>query len=371
MTTTRPTFLILALAYSCVCYAGPDAHLDTPPAHSSLNDVFNFADLVAKSERIVLAEVQGSKAGQVTLLVRELIKGPENDARYVDPDRLKRAAELLNNDKVELPALPAAKKAPALLRLALQNIAAPREGVQALFFLWERAEGYSDREPVYRLTHPQNMYDVELLPQVKAGVSRPRSVSDGRFLRDWDKLMSDRKKQKTANQEIASLKVGEVVLGLRIKAARPVLSLRGNNSFGIAAIIENVRGRDQDVYDGPAGGYGVVIRATGDTAVPGLPLVLRQSTKALGADLAVLNFTDMTDFTTVPRDSSISKELFFDSQDFPILTTIKNDCTVSVFFTSHQSGKGLEIASPVWTGTLVSEELPLRFESPDVNASKR
>ncbi|HYG77578.1 MAG TPA: hypothetical protein VEK08_21410 [Planctomycetota bacterium] len=366
----KNTFLILFISISINLFPLTGGEPASAENSVAVTEVFTFAELLIRAERIVVAEAGEMKDGVVTLLVRETIKSPEDDAKYVDPERLKRAADLLNNEKLDLPPLAAKPRAPATLKLKLQNIAAPRAGVQAIYFLWERAEGGA-REPVYRLSHPQNVYDVELLAQVKAGASRPRSVADGRYLRDWDKLMAERKKQRAVNQDILNLKGGESVLGLKIRAARPVLSLRGNNSFGITAIVENTRGRDQDIYDGPAGGYGVIIRAKEGRNVPGLPLVLRQSTKTLGADLTVLNMADLTDFTTVPRDSAISKELFFDSQDFPILTTLKGECTISVFFATAQNGKGLELSSPVWTGTMVSEELPLRFESPEANASTK
>ena len=335
-------------------------HAGQEPGKASTAEVYNFAELVARAERIVAAEVGPAKDGVISLVVKETIKAPEQDAKYVDPERLKRAADLLANDKLNLPPV-TPTKAPVLLKVKLNNVPAPKEGIEAVFFLWEKDAG--SKEPVYVLSHPQNVYDAELLPQVRAGTTRPRTIADGRFLRDWDKLLAERKKQRDAHAALLQSKGGEPVLGLRIKLTRPQVSLRGNNSFGVTAVIENTRGRDQEIYDGPAGGYGIILRPKEANSPIGNGIVLRQSTKQFGVDTSVLNITDMTDFTTVPKDNSISKELFFDAQDHGILTSLSGEFTVSVFFTTAHDGKGLQLDSPVWTGTMISEEVPIRFNA--------
>lgn len=361
MTLARISAVLLLFIASCIGHSAENPGEARPAA----TEIYNFAELLAKAERIIVADVGPTKDGALTLLVRETLKAPELAAKYVDPDRLKRAADLLANDKLEAAPLPASSKVPATVKVVLQNVAPPREGAQVVFFLWENAEGGSRTEPAYKLAHPQNVYDIELLPQIKAGSAHPRTIADGRFLREWDKQMAERKRQREANAKLLQMKGGEIVMGLRMRAARPVLSLRGNNSFGITAIVENTRARDQAVYDGPAGGYGIAIRPKEKKPGPdGGALVLRQSVKSMGADTSVLNIADITDFSTVPHESSLSKELFFDAQDFPILTTLQGEYTVSVFFLTAQDGRGLDIGAPVWTGAMISEEVPLKFESP-------
>lgn len=356
--------LIVSLALAPLARAAEiaDAHPPAQPASAAI-DAYTFSELLSKAERIVVAEVGPMRDGELTLVVRDTIKAPELSEKYVDPDRLKRAAEMLANPKLEAAPLPSVPKTPPSLKLILQNVAPPREGVQAVFFLWESAGGTA-REPAYRLNHPQCMYDIELLPQIRAGAAHPRTVGDGRFLRDWDKQMAERMRQREANAALLKMKGGDVVMGLKMRAARPRLSLRGNNSFGITAVVENTRARDQAIYDGPAGGYGIAIRPKEKKADGAGAIVLRQSTKSMGADVAVLNLTDITDFSTVPHESSLSKELFFDAQEFPILTTLQGEFTVSVFYMSTQDGHGLDIGAPVWTGAMISEEVPLKFESP-------
>lgn len=362
----RSTFALLLAALALITFARGAENADArPPAAPApaVVDVYNFAELLSKAERIVVAEVGPMKDGALTLVVRDTIKAPELSAKYVDPERLKRAADLLANDKLDAAPLSIVPKTPASLKLLLQNVAPPREGVQAVFFLWDSAGG-SAREPAYKLNHPQCMYDIELLAQIRAGAAHPRTVGDGRFLRDWDKQMAERKRQREANAALLQMKGGEIVMGLKMRAARPVLSLRGNNSFGITAVVENTRARDQVVYDGPAGGYGIAIRPREKKADGSGAIVLRQSTKSMGADNAVLALTDLTDFSTVPKESSLSKELFFDAQEFPILTTLQGDYTVAVYYMTTQDGRGLDLGAPVWTGAMISEEVPLKFESP-------
>lgn len=359
----RTLLIIAALAQTPLAPAAENGEARPAPAAPIMIDVYNFSELLTKAERIVVAEVGPMNDGVLTLVVRDTIKAPELSAKYVDPERLKRAADLLANDKLDAAPLAVVPKTPASIKLRLQNIAPPREGVQAVFFLWD-SDGGTAREPVYKLNHPQCMYDIELLPQVRAGVAHPRTVGDGRFLRDWDKQLAERKKQREANNELLRMKGGEVVMGLKMRAARPILSLRGNNSFGITAVVENTRARDQAIYDGPAGGYGIAIRPKVPKADGSGAIVLRQSTKSMGADNAVLALTDLTDFSTVPKESSLSKELFFDAAEFPVLTTLQGDYTVSVFYITSQDGRGLDIGSPVWTGAMISEEVPLKFDSP-------
>jgi hypothetical protein len=315
-------------------------------------EIYNFASLVTKADRIVVADVGTSKDGVVALVVRETLKAPETDAKSVDAARLKRAADLLANEKLNLPPLP---KAPQNLTVVPENLKLPGEGTQAIFFLWD-----SMGEGKYRLAHPQCIYDLELLPQVRVGAARPRSVADGRFLRDWDKQMAEKLRQRDSEDELVKMKGGEEIQGLKLTMLRPALSLRGNNSFSVTAQVENTRTREQCIYDGPAGGFGVILRpknGNDDTR----PIVLRQSTKDIGADNAVLNIADMTDFSIVRANAAITRELYFDGKEIPALRQLNGEYLVRLFFITQQDGRGLDLDAPVWTGSLVSEDKMMKF----------
>jgi hypothetical protein len=359
-----PALLLTAIAVAYVAdvrsaRAAQDA---TEVARAQPLAFYSFSDLLTKAERIVVAEVGPTEAGAVALIVRETLKAPENDAKYVEPERLKRAADLLANDKAELPPLPARPKAPARLRAVVEQMRLPPEGTQGVFFLWDRAAGEAGAVPTYRIAHPQCIYDVELLEQIKAGVARPRSVADGRYLRDWDREMAARARLRQTNETLLKTKGGEAVMGLRLRALRPALSLRGDNSFAVTVRVENTRSRDQALYDGPASGFGVLLRPKNGEA--GAGLVLRQPAAKMGTDRAVLSIADMTDFTTIQGDSFMAKELFFDAKEQPALRGVDGEFTVAVFLYSEQDGRGLELNMPVWTGTMVSDEVPLQFQKP-------
>jgi hypothetical protein len=347
--------VILMLAAWCGFSAEENPRADMP-------EIYTFAELLAKAERIVAADVGATKDGVASLVVRETIKAPENAPKYVSPERLKRAADMLADENLKLPALPADDKPPLMLRVHFQSVTAPREGTQAVFFLWERENAQGAGQTVYRIGHPQNVYDLEVLPVVKAGYGRPRSIADGRYLREWDRQAAERRRLSATGGQLLKAKGGETVMGLRLVARRPILSLRGNNSFGVTAVLENTRSRAQAVYDGPGGGYGVLLRPKDGSETE--PVVLKQSTKALGADTAVLNIADLTDFATISAEGSVAKELFFDAQENPVLTTLSGDYKLAIFYCSSQDGKGLDVGSPVWTGTIISEEVPVHFENP-------
>jgi len=369
MKLSNPLMLCVVLAAACAA-AGNDQ--EGAQARRPALAFYTFAELLAKAERIVIAEVGPEQDGASVLLVRETLKAPENDPKAVEPELMKRAAELLANDKLELPPL----KPPASLRAKAENLRLPAEGTQAIFFLWDKLPGDAKPGPAYRVAHPQCVYEIELLEQVRAGVARPRSVADGRYLREWDKQMAARARQRQANEALLKMKGGDPVMGLRVRALRPTLSLRGDNSFAITVRVENTRSREQLIYDGPGGGYGVLIRpknASGDmTRFPAVRevgivspeargLALRQASGSSGTDSTVLNLADETDFTSVRGDSFVPKELFFDAKEFPALRRLEGAFTVAVFFSTEQDGRGLELAGPVWTGVMVSEEVPLQF----------
>ncbi|MCY3023374.1 MAG: hypothetical protein NTW87_30715 [Planctomycetota bacterium] len=346
--------LILVMART---HGGQD---NAPEPRPQALPVYTFAELLAKAERIVVADVGQTKDGVATLVVRETLKAPENDAKYMEPERLKRAADLLSNDKLDLPPLPPRPQAPASVRAVIEGARLPPEGTQAIFFLWDKVGGASGQEQAYRVAHPQCLYDMEVVAQVRAAIARPRSVADGRYLREWDRDMAARARARQANEALLKAKGGDVVMGLRIVAAGPMLSLRGDNSFSVTARIENTRSREQAIYDGPMGGYGVLLRPKG--AQPGAGIVLHKPVSTLGADTAVLGIADLIDFATVKGSGVLTKELFFDAKECPVLRGLEGEHTVSAFFSTTQDGRGLDLGAPVWTGTLVSEEVPLQFQ---------
>ncbi len=317
---------------------------------------YTFFELLNRSERIVVAEVAKDKDGNTVLKVQQSLKAlPWVAPKKVDPEAVKRAAARLANDKVDLPppAPPATAPQEFIPIVAEKTVPIPPEGTQAIFFLWEHT---APGDAAYRVSHPQSVYDADLLPQVKLGANRPRSVADGRYLREWDHQMAQRARQREADKAIETQKGGETVMGLRLWALRPQVSMRHDNSFSITAKIENTHAKDQAVYDGAAAPYAVRMRpkAGGATVVLHIPVAV--------ADSSVLSITDALDFTTVARESSITKELFFDAKEIKGLGAFNGEYFVSAIYSSSFDGSGLDIGTPVWTGTLVSEEVPITFE---------
>jgi hypothetical protein len=328
-------------------------------ADSRQFNIYTFFELIQHSERIVVADVDKNKDGDVILNVKQVLKAPAQPKK-LDPDAVKRAAERLEHPNVEIPAAPskpapAAAPTPETISVVVERtVPLPPEGTQAVFFLWERTN-----EGVYRIAHPQCIYDADLLPQIRLGVNRPHAVADGRYLREWDKQMAQRARQREADRALDLLKGGEVIMGLRLLALRPQISVRRDNSFSITAKIENVHKKDQAIYDGPAGGFAIRMRPKNG----GPAVVLHRSvqTSVAGVDNAVLSITDVMDFSTVPRESSLTKDLFFDSRLYPALLKLDGEYLVSTVYSSAFDGAGLDVGSAVWTGTLISEEATITF----------
>ena len=354
---------LLALSALWILPAGAAEPETVKPADEARLEFYNQSELTAKAERIVVADIGAPGEESVELKVHQTLKAPEIAAKYVDPDRMKRAADLLEQpEKANLPPL-APARAPVALKVTVdKKMKLPPQGTQAIFFLWERMGKLG--ETTYRVSHPQCIYDVDLLTQVQAGLNRPRALSDGRYLREWDRQMAERVRGRDADKALLKAKGGETVMALRLRAARPALSLRGDGSFSVTALVENTRGREQAIYDGPAGGYGARLWRKGSE--PSTGVVLRVTMKGLvaGMDNSILGITDPTDFAAVPASSSMSKELFFDAKTFPVLKHFTGEYMLSVFFTTAQDGAGLALDGPAWSGTMISEEAPLRFGDP-------
>lgn len=226
-----------------------------------------------------------------------------------------------------------------------------------IFFLWESIEAPAPDAVAYRANHPQNLYDIEVLPEVRAGVSRPRAVGDGRYLRAWDREMAAKLRQREAEEAIVTSKGGEESNGLKLVAGKVSMALRRDNSFSIPAKIQNLRERDQALYDGPEGGFGVVLLP----AKGGDAILLRITSRNLLADAAVLGIADITDFAVISQVTHFQKELFFDAREFPVLGRISGDYTAKIFYSSVQDGRGVDVGAPVWTGKLIAEPVPITF----------
>ena len=331
---------------------------EPPPAPQI--EIYNLAQLLSKAERIVVAEVGADSDKCVTLNIQQVFKEPKPDPKQVDPEVLKRAQALLENDKLVLP--PLKPEPPAVLKAAVaQGFPIPSPGTQAIFFLWDKTAEAGNAAVLYRLSHPQCVYDLALLPQVKLGLARPREVADGRYLRDWDRQMAERAQQREASRALLKAEGGRVVMGLRLKAARPALALRGDNSFSIAANIENVAGPAQLIYDGPAGGYGALLRTSGAAAETGIILRLSAETQVPQTDGLVLGIAESTDFTALPAGGSMSKDLFFDAKVFPVLKNLRGKYMLSLFFISTNDGKKVDLEAAPWTGAVVSDVVPFSF----------
>jgi hypothetical protein len=346
---------ILAGALSLCCRAAESSAIGE-------TEFYNLVKLLAQAQRIVVAEIGTPKNGFVTLTVQETLKAPENDPKYVVPEMFKRAEALLADDKAQLPEpQPLKSKAPAtILVRAGTDVKLPPQGNQALFFLWNQLPSDPGSPPKYRLAHPQCIYDLAVLPQVKLGLNNPRSVADGRYLRDWDAQMATRAKERTGLGALRSLEGGEIVMGLRIKALRPQLALRGDNSFSVNAQIENTLNHDLDIYDGPADGYGVLLRAK--NAPPESALILRLQRSVAGVDAKTLEIVDTTDFVTVPHQGAHDKELFADVAAFPAVAALQGEYLLRVFYSSSKDGHGTDLQTTAWTGTLLSNDVPLLFK---------
>src|SRR4051812_42165413 len=154
-----------AVLLSCSMVAGekdtppavPDAPKTAPAAPPPL-EIYNFSELLAKADRIVLAEVGAEADGFITLINPQYLKAPKRDPKQVDPDMLKRAADLLADEKAKV--APAAPKGPQPLRIAVaKGQKLPQAGTQSIFFLWDKLPDSEKGELTYKAAHPQNVYD--------------------------------------------------------------------------------------------------------------------------------------------------------------------------------------------------------------------
>jgi hypothetical protein len=353
--------LVVAAFMTAACHAAEDVK----PQPVEL-EIYNLAQLLNKAAHIVVAEVGATKDGMTDLILQDVLKTPETNKKEVDPDVLKRADAMLDalskNKVAEMPLVKPKGLKP--IRVVAGTTKLPAQGNAAVFVLWERVERPKDSGDIcYALNHPQNVYDLDAVPQIRAGVLRPRAVSDGRFLRRWDREMADHVRQRKLDAELLDVKGGDVVLGLKMVATRATLSLSKDNSFSVTGAIENTRPQSQTIYDGPAGGYGVRLKPKNG----GKSYVLRLSMRSLvGVDSSILAIPEPADFSTINGNSRMNKELQFDARDFPVLKNLNGEFQVSLFYISALDGAS-ELDEKAWTGTIVSEDITLRFEGTAVN----
>lgn len=331
-------------------------------------EIYNFLQLIDKAERIVLGEIGERKDGRVAIATLETLKAPALAAREgqkISPEAYALAEERLKSGKAGAAGGGKdAQKEPGLTLLVNAEMRLPPAGVQAVFFLWHGEKADDEAAGTFTIRHPQCIYDVNVLPQVRAAIFKPRSISDGRYLRDWDRRAAEKLAQRKADDELKHLPAGETVLGMRLDCVRPQLALRGDNSFLVKTNLNNIFGKELLVYDGPAGAYGAILRAK--DAPPEKSIVLRLGGFE-GIDPVALNVTTLLDFESIQGNQLLSREHSFDVPKFPILKTLTGTYLLKMFYINTHDGmikerpkEGLESAA--WTGILVSKEASLEFK---------
>jgi len=323
---------------------------------------YNFSDLIIKADRIVLGEIAEKKDGAWTIKALETLKAPGRDPKQISPDAYKRAEELLNGGKSRVPAQTKPANAIENVNVAVIPVnekVLPPPGTQAVFFLWDSEPHTDGALPLYRINHPQCVYDSKVLPQVRSGLLAPRSISDGRFLRDWDQRAADRAAQKKDDEALKKVAGGEPVRGLQLEIVRPNLMLRGDNSFQISSHLVNTFSKETMAYDGPAASYGVILCAK--DAPPETGLVLRLN-RFDDVDPVSLNITSLTDFEAIPGNNMLTREHQIDARKFPQLKSISGDYVVKMFYINTKDGVKDGLNSPAWLGTLVSKGVMMVFK---------
>lgn len=339
-------------------WAGEDAEKPAAPLPGALA-YYNFSDLINKAERIVLGEISEKKDGVYTIKALETLKAPAPDMKKVSPDAYKRAQELLNGGKSDIK--PQVKTATTVENINIGVIPVsekvlPPPGTQAVFFLWDGEPRVEGAMPIYRINHPQCVYDTKVLPQVRSGLLAPRSISDGRFLRDWDQRAAERAAQRKEDEALKKVIGGEPVRGLQLDIVHPHLMVRGDNSFQISTHLLNTFGRETMVYDGPAASYGIILRAK--DAPPEAALIFRLN-RFEDVDPTLLSITSLTDFEGIAGNNMLTREHQIDARKFAALKGLSGEYTIRMFYTNTKDGVKDGLNSPAWTGTLVSKELPM------------
>jgi len=375
----RATMVLLTLALSAAAAEPgpkPEVKPDSKVAESR-TEIYTAGELLAKGETVLIATVGEATIDGTLLKDIHFIKGPPEDLLAGLPGaiRQKRAEELLNSEAAERAKLvkdpnaeivrtPEHAAMPQFALVAAAPARLPAAGTQAVFVLWERETPTKALPIRYKASHPQNVYDIKLAAEVRLVLSRRKAEDNQRFLREWDASMARRLELRKDEDVLKARPAGNLESGLTLKALRPRASVRGDNSFDVTARFENSRGYDQAFYDGLQSGFGVRLRKREDP--PEKAIVIRQSNKQLtgGVDNATLGIVDESDFETIGKEHSYSKELHFDAKDHPELKELNGEYVVNLFYVNTHSGKGLEnLPAAPWTGTLISNEEKLVFKA--------
>jgi hypothetical protein len=334
-------------------------------APQALERIYTFSELLARAEAIVSGEVGEEVRGSAPVRVLEWLKGPPDDLKQA---LLRAQAEerLAQEAQAKGDASGGAAKggsAPLSVR-GCEPLPLPKAGTQALLFLWERAEDAPKSGLRYRLAHPQCVYDLSCVAEVKVELARGRGRDAERraYLRDWDRVMAEKLARRRSDAALRALEPGRPEKGLRlvVRQARPAALVP--NGFNLPVRVENSRDSAQALYAGLLGGFGVRLRQK--DAGPETALILRLTDPEVtrGVDSQVLALVSSEDFRAVPRNDVLVMDLHVDPKEFPALAGLAGEYLVSAFYTSAQDGKGLDDLPGVpWTGAMASNEAPLTF----------
>lgn len=398
-TVNRLTSVLLA-SFCCACFCavaeeGAAAEEGTKPAAKpapkagsepgGLPEICTLAELLEKADLIVLGEVAGADGTGSRIKVLDLLKQPEDPAvkKMTDPARQKLAEERLAllaagkepkaEDEQKEEKLKAATVLPALAVETAGRMRLPAAGTQGLFFLWERIDGSKEVPLRYRVAHPQCLYDPSYAATAKVALARGRFLDRTVYLRDWDEKMARRGAQANADDAVRAHEAGAAENGLRLKALSPRRSVhRNDNSFSVVVEFENQLGRDVFFFDGMQSNFGVRLRKK--DAAPETAIVLRVKMKNVteGVDGGTLELLDYGDFALLAKGKTCTRTLYFDAPDHPGVKELDGEYLVAGFYASTIDGKGVKnLSTLAWTGTLLTQEVPLAFSKDGIQPVQR
>lgn len=386
-----PAVLLATFCCASLCGAAeentaPAPKAETAGAHAgALPEIYTLAELLEKADLIVLGEVAGEDGVGSRIKVLDLLKQPEDPAvkKMTDPAREKLAEERLAllaagkepkaEDAQKEEKLKAATVLPALAVEGSGRMRLPAAGTQGLFFLWERIEGSKEVPLRYRLAHPQCLYDPSYAATAKVALARGRFLDRTMYLRDWDEKMARRGAQANADDAIRAHAAGAEEDGMRLKALSPRRSVhRNDNSFSVVVEFENLLGRDVYFFDGMQSNFGVRLRKK--DAAPETAVVLRLKLKNVteGVDGGTLELLDYGDFALLAKGKTCTRTLYFDAPDHPGVKELDGEYLVAGFYASIIDGKGVKnLNTLAWTGTLLTQEVPLAFSKDGIQPMQR
>ncbi|MCK6471003.1 MAG: hypothetical protein L6R28_04585 [Planctomycetes bacterium] len=374
--------LLASFCCACFCAAAEEGAKPAPkPAPKAgseaadLPEIYTLAELLEKADLIVLGEVSDADGIGSRIKVLDLLKQPEDPAvkKMTEPAREKLAEERLAllaagkepkaEDEQKEEKLKAATVLPALAVEAAGRMRVPAAGTQGLFFLWERIDGSKEVPLRYRLAHPQCLYDPSYAATAKVALARGRFLDRTVYLRDWDEKMARRGAEASADDAIRAHAAGADENGMRLKALSPRRSVhRNDNSFSVVVEFENLLGRDVYFFDGMQSNFGVRLRKK--DAAPETAVVLRVKMKNVteGVDGGTLELLDYGDFALLAKGKTCTRTLYFDAPDHLGVKELDGEYLVAGFYASTVEGKGVKnLNTLAWTGTLLTQEVPLAF----------